>query len=159
MTNLIEKNKILTHVARSTIVILAFLGTSAIAKEDVDSQLQEERLLAAMPEFAQDKDQILKSGSIPRMKCFVDTPAFDNYSYNACFSVGGARTTTAVFKVDNVPSNFTILWSDSRCSSTSTFCLLPIRQYQSIVLNATVLNNANNTFSNTTATAWYEGFF
>ncbi|MCF6300208.1 MAG: hypothetical protein L3J52_03680 [Proteobacteria bacterium] len=159
MTHLIETNKSLTHITRSTIVILAFLGTSAMAKEDVDSQLQEERLLAAMPEFAQDKDQTLKFSSNPKMKCFVDTPAWDNYRYGFCLSIGWAFTTTALFKIDNVPSDFTILWSDSRCSSTRTSCTLPISQYQSIVLNATVLNNANNTFSNTTATASYEGMF
>ncbi len=96
--------------------------------------------------------------SSPRMKCFVDTPAWDEYRYGGCFSAGWARTTSAVFKIDNVPSNFKIYWSNSACSSSSSTCTLPIRQYNNITLSADVLDLSNNTFSSTSAKAHYEGF-
>ncbi|NVJ50907.1 MAG: hypothetical protein HWE13_10905 [Gammaproteobacteria bacterium] len=93
------------------------------------------------------------------MKCLVDTPAWDNWGSPNCFSAGFARTTTAFFQIDGGPSsNYRVYWSDSRCSSSSKSCSLPIRQYQTLRLSADVLDLSNNTFSTVQATAHYEGF-
>ncbi|PWK51904.1 hypothetical protein [Pleionea mediterranea] len=92
------------------------------------------------------------------MKCLVDTPAWDNWGYGRCFSVGHARSTTAYFQIEGGPSNFRVYWSDSRCSQNSKSCSLPIYQYQSINLTADVLDLSNNSFSSVSATAHYEGY-
>lgn len=98
-----------------------------------------------------------KSASV-RIKCYVDTPAYDYFSYNNCLSVGSARTTTAVFNLENVPTGSDVIWSNSNCNANSTWCTLPIRQYQQISVTATVLK-PDSTFSQHTANAWYEGNF
>ena len=93
------------------------------------------------------------------MECYVDTPAWDEFRKGWCFSVGVARTTSAVFRIQGGPSsNFHIYWSDSRCSATSKTCVVPIRQYQNITMTADVLNKNNNTFFTVSAKAHYEGF-
>ena len=98
-----------------------------------------------------------KSSAI-RMKCFVDTPAYDVYTYDFCASAAAARTTTAVFKIDNVPAGSTISWSNSHCQSNNSLCFVPIRQFRSITVNATVLK-PNGTYTTVSATAEYEGLF
>ncbi len=111
--------------------------------------------LKASPELqASDTPSATGAASI---KCLVDTPKWDRWGSPNCFSAGFARTTTAFFQIDNAPSNYTVYWSDSRCSSTSTSCALPIRTYQSITINATVLDNSNNTFVTLQSRANYEG--
>jgi hypothetical protein len=112
--------------------------------------------IKSVPELG-DSKQVSAASSASSMKCLVDTPAWDNWGVGRCFSAGFARTTSAYFQIDNAPSNYTVYWSDSRCSSSSLSCVLPIRTYQRITLNATVLNNSNNTFTTTSATAMYEG--
>lgn len=141
----------------SALCITSF-GHYAIAKE-LTPQEDFEMALLALPELADDLKNTSadKSGAI-RMKCYVDTPAYDHFTYDQCFSMGNARTTTAVFNIENVPAGSTILWSDSSCSNSSTWCLVPIRQYQSKNVSATVLK-PNGTYSTTSATAYYEGFF
>lgn len=93
------------------------------------------------------------------MSCFVDTPAFDVKTDNFCFAVGTARTTSACFQVNGVtdPSTSTISWSASGCSGFG-FCLVPIRQYQTVVVSATVTDALGNS-TTVSATARYEGFF
>ncbi|GAB4186229.1 MAG: hypothetical protein Tsb002_10520 [Wenzhouxiangellaceae bacterium] len=137
---------------------LAVFGIANADDEAMSPELME-KIAQNMPELVEDDGANSTRSSHPRMKCFVDTPAFDQFTYGSCFSVGSAQFTTAVFRIDNVPSNFTIIWSDSSCSSSSRDCSLPIRWYQTINLSATVLDNSNNTFSTTSATARYEGFF
>lgn len=152
------KNKLISFGA-----IIAFCFTSLIGITTADQPMDQkefDQALQALPELAEDlasSAQIGVGGS-PRMKCFVDTPALDIFTFDSCFSVGAARTTTAVFRIDNMPANFTIIWSDSRCNSSSATCFLPIRQFRPLTLNATVLDNDNFTFSRTSATAEYEGF-
>lgn len=133
--------------------------TGNVLADEPMSQQEFDQALQALPEVADDLvslDSI--RASTPRMKCFVDTFAFDLFSFGFCANNGTPRTTTAVFRIDSPPSNFTILWSDSRCDSSRDTCFLPIRHFQQINLSATVLNNANNTFSTTSASALYESF-
>ncbi len=128
-------------------------ATELTAEEDY------EMALLAMPELADDVQKPTESSfsAAVRMKCYVDTPAYDQFRYGNCFSAGFARTTTAVFRVDNVPAGSTIIWSNSNCSASST-CFVPIRQYQTINVSATVLK-PNGTYEVTSATAHYEGMF
>ncbi len=131
-------------------IALASVATMATAKEaDITKN---------WPELNDDAATVSSLASTS-MKCFVDTPAYDQYRTGSCFAAGSSRTTTAVFKIDGVPSNFRIYWSDSRCSQTSSTCMLPISWYQTISLSADVLDLTNNTFSSTSATAHYEGLF
>ena len=93
-----------------------------------------------------------------RMKCLVDTPAKDHWGYERCFSVGVARTATAVFLIEGAPANFKIIWSDSNCKQNSATCRIPIFQYQTLTVSAYVLDMENMTFDMVHATAMYEGF-
>ncbi len=133
------------------------LAVSAIAQPTEEDGLTEELLFKAMPEL--NSPPVATKSSNAVMKCYVDTPAFDVPTVGNCFSVGWAVTTSAVFSIDNAPSSYTVLWSDSSCSSSSLYCVVPIRQYQSKTISATVLDHSDNTFSQTQATAHYEGFF
>lgn len=142
-------------------IVTAFLTAGIIGTASAQQPAPEEQelLLNAFPELinSDTKGDQVRSGSA-FMECFVDTPAFDQFSSPFCLSNGTSFTTSAVFRIANPPSNFTILWSDNRCDSSSLTCILPIRQFQTITLDATVLNNSNSTFVNTSATARYEGF-
>lgn len=133
--------------------------STASADNEVMSLETLERISQNIPELLDDqsKGDIRSSGT--RMKCYVDTPAYDNFTYGNCVSFGYPTTTTAVFRVDNVPSNFTIIWSDSRCNSSSRDCFLPISHFQTINLSATALDNSNNTFTTTSASASYHGYY
>lgn len=115
--------------------------------------------LRALPEAADDLDNGASNKSTAiRMKCYVDTPAYDLYTHDFCISAGAARTTTAVFKIDNVPAGSSIIWSNSHCQANNSLCFVPIRQYRSITVNATVLK-PNGSYSSVSATAEYEGLF
>ncbi len=151
------KNKLKTIAAISSLCV-ASAFSQAMAKE-LTEQEDFELALKALPEVADDLENgpMQKSTAI-KMKCYVDTPAYDLYTYNYCASVGAARTTTAVFKVDNVPAGSTINWTNNNCSSNNSLCFVPIRQYQTITVSATVLK-PNGTYSTVSATAEYEGLF
>lgn len=138
---------------------LIFCSLSFAADDQTMTLEQLNQVSQLVPELAEDKSTEQNRVSAPRMKCFVDTPAFDNFSFGFCASVASPFSTTAFFRIDNVPSNFTIIWSDSRCNSSSRDCLLPISIFQTINLSATVLNNSTGTFSTTSASALYENFF
>jgi len=107
---------------------------------------------------------ILFSGSsfATTMSCYVDTPAYDTYSANACFAVGLNRNTTASFKLTNTSGNIhKVLWSGpgtSSCSQTSTTCNVPIRYYQTVKVTADVLYT-NGSWETASANAHYEGYF
>jgi len=92
------------------------------------------------------------------MDCIVDTINYD-ITGNPCFSSSTETFASAFFTVHNLPADYTIIWSDNRCSQTSPVCVLPIKMFRSLQVSATVLNNDAGTFTNVSATAWYEGFF
>lgn len=103
-------------------------------------------LLASTPLFAN------------TMSCYVDTPAYDQFSKDFCFSsvFEGPTTTSAVFRIDNAPSNLSsVIWSDSACSSTATTCITTIRAYRPKTVTATVLKT-DGTYFQVSATAEYE---
>ncbi|MEW5248547.1 hypothetical protein [Microbulbifer discodermiae] len=102
--------------------------------------------------------EVLGAGS-PLMECFVDTALYDEYATPICWGLEtrpDRLTTNANFRIRNVPSDFTILWSDDRCSSDRNVCILRIRVYRPITLEAVVLDNSNGTFTSVSATAFYE---
>ena len=151
------KNNLKKMLAVSSLC-MAGLVNQAIAQElteEEDFQLA----LKALPEAADDLDNpAMNKSSAIRMKCYVDTPAYDLYTYDFCASAGAARTTTAVFKIDNVPAGSTINWSNSNCNSNNSLCFVPIRQYRNITVSATVLK-PNGSYTTVSATAEYEGLF
>lgn len=105
---------------------------------------------------------VLTLSSLPAlansMSCYVDTPAYDNFTTNFCSAVifNGPTTTSAVFRVNNAPSNVqSVLWSDSSCSSSSTTCITSVRAYKPKTVTATVLKT-DGTFFQVSATAEYE---
>ena len=149
------RKKWLTAGAVSAFCCFGFLTANA---EEAFDQEAFDLAVKALPELAEDLKKPVNTKAAPRMKCYVDTPAFDVFTYGYCFNVGFARTTTAVFRVDNVAAGAQILWSDSNCTNNQSTCFVPIRQYQTKTVTATVLNT-NGTFTQTSATAEYEGPF
>jgi len=151
-------------IFKSTAICAALMSASFYASAELDKKGVDKSEkysitqsdIKAVPELSDNVS--VQAGSLS-MRCLVDTPAWDLWGTGYCFSTGSARTATAYFQIDNAPSNYTVIWSDTRCSGTSLSCALPIRQYQTIKLDATVLNNSNNTFEQTSATAHYEGLF
>ncbi len=149
------KNNLLKLTAISALCMTG-LFTNITAKELTEEQ-DYELTLKALPELADDiKNSSLNKSAAIRMKCYVDTAAYDLYTYDFCFSAALPRTTSAVFSIDNVPAGSTVIWSNSSCNSSS-FCIIPIRHYQPLSVNATVLK-PNGTYSTVSATAYYEGF-
>lgn len=135
-----------------SVVAFASLATAANAKE-VD-------ITKDWPELNDQAPSAVSTLASTTMKCFVDTPAYDHYRINVCFAAGHSRTTTAVFAIDGGPStNYKVYWSDSRCSQSSKTCMLPIRWYETITLSADVLDLSSGTFSSSSASATYEGYF
>lgn len=133
-------------------------GFSAANAQALTPQEDLEIALNALPEFADEiKNSAVNKSSVIKIKCYVDTPAYDTYSYNSCFNVGWARTTTAVFNLENVPSGSGVIWSNNSCTANSNYCFLPIRHYQSVSVTATILK-PDSTYSTVNATAYYEGY-
>ncbi len=94
----------------------------------------------------------------PVMSCMVDTPAYDEFNERFCFGlVYGARYTTAVFRVDNPPSKFQIIW-DKICqpSTSNTSCAVTIRAFRPYTMAATVLDFDSYKFYRVQATAEFE---
>ena len=146
---------------RHTFIVIALfallIAATANAQPVTDASKPADSFLG-LPELADDQSNN-NATRASGMECFVDTPAFDQFTLGFCGNVGLARTTSAVFRLVNRPANFTALWSDPRCSTSSDICILPISFFQQLTLSATVLNNSNNTFTTVSATALYEGFF
>lgn len=135
-------------------VLLIQLSTTASAN-DGPSDLE---LYNRLPEVnAEEKGSNNRMGGT-FMDCIVDTINYD-ITGNPCFSSGTETFASAFFTIHNLPSNYTIIWSDSRCSQTHFVCVLPIRMFRTLHVSATVLNNDNGTFTNVSADAYYEGFF
>lgn len=150
-----------TMMKTLTMASAFLLGTSVLASvsyaNDGFSQKEYENLFKSDPEFTAPTADAVRAGS-SSMSCYVDTPAFDYFTTGSCFSAGFSRTTTAVFRIDNLPSNYSIDWHNSNCNDNNDTCFLSISHYQTITLSATVFNNSNSTFQNVSATAHYEGY-
>jgi hypothetical protein len=138
----------------SAVFSQASFADEGLSQEDYQALFQDD------PEFHAPTEGATRSSS-PSMSCYVDTPGVDVYTTGYCFDVGGARTTVAVFRVDNPPANRTIHWSNSRCTNNSanTICILPISNFSAIDVSATVLDHDTGTFKTVSATAEYEGGF
>lgn len=147
----------LVLTAQSILVLGLSINTAPVQAKDMATQ--DEIISYALPELADElaNSETQKSSGKIRIKCYVDTPAFDQFTYDNCASMGYAHTTTAVFNIENVPAGSTINWSNSNCSSNSTWCSMPISLYQTINLSATVLM-PNFTYVQTSATAQYFGW-
>jgi len=95
----------------------------------------------------------------PPMSCFVDTPAYDEFTPEYCFAViPGARFATAVFRAlpPPLPNRFEVRWSDTRCDPKSPICSVRIAAYRPKTMTALVLNFDNFTFYEVSATAELE---
>ncbi|MCA1777880.1 MAG: hypothetical protein LC637_00430 [Xanthomonadaceae bacterium] len=151
-----------TNMKRKSLVMLGSLtlalAVHAATAQDASDLSDDEMFKRMLPELNEKPNPAQRSGATG-MSCFVDTPAFDLFTSPLCVSAGTTLTTTAVFRVDNPPADFTIIWSDSSCSSSSTVCVVPINIIGYLTVSATVLNNANYTFTKVSATARYEGLF
>lgn len=134
---------------KSTTMLIAAALASSLATAQKKNEIN-------IPEYEAEKYVTASTGN-PRMKCLVDTPAWDQWGYSFCYSSGYSTYATAYFTIENLPSNFTVYWSDSRCSQNSGTCSVPIRQYQQITMTADVLDRDTNTFVTTSSTAHYEG--
>lgn len=114
---------------------------------------------AGAGEYADDASVF--ASSTPVLSCFVDTPAYDQFTQGGCFSVwfGGPITTTAVFQVFNIssPGNYDFNWSIGSCSGEQ--CVTNIRAYRPLTVSVTVTENATGQSWNLSATAEYERGF
>ena len=146
------------------LAIAVLLSMSAYAEKDTDRGRDipaiDDLMVKAFPEVLD--EQVSQAATLTLsamgMKCFVDTSAYDYFTYDQCFGVGTALYTSAVFKIDGAASGSIYIWSDSRCSRTSSYCTIPIRQYQTITLSAYVLQ-PDYTWQSVQATARYEGLW
>ncbi len=135
---------------------IANADNKASAKEAIDESRRAAVILAAIPELG---DEVMTTSSTTSsMRCLVDTNKLDSWGSPTCRSwvFGSPFYTTAVFEIVNPPANFTINWSDSSCSQSSTQCVLPISFLTSpLSVSADVLDNSTQTFVHTSATANY----
>lgn len=151
------KNNLLKLAAVSALCMTGIF--SNVSAKELTAEQDFQYALKALPEAADDlENNAFNKSSTIRMKCYVDTLAYDQYTYNYCFSAAWPRTTTAVFAIDAVPAGSTIIWSDNSCSSSNSVCFVPIRHYQTKTVTATVLK-PNGTYTTVSATAEYEGLF
>jgi len=91
------------------------------------------------------------------MSCFVDTPDYDEFTSGFCFAmIFGARTTTAVFRVDNPPANAHIDWDHPDCPSSTTFCSVPIYAFHFLTVSALVIDLDSAYHNTVQATAYFE---
>jgi len=139
-----------------SITVLMVFATNSGATDALNSE-SPEYLLKLFPEMYEPaaNDEQFASGG---MSCLVETIGFDIYEANGCFADSPRPSTLAFFRIDGAPSNFRVLWSDSRCNPNRTICSVPIFPLRPVTMSATVLNLSNNTFFTASATARYEGF-
>lgn len=134
--------------------LLMQIFTTASASDGPSDQ----ELYNRLPEVSSaDKGSNTRTGGA-YMDCIVDTINYD-ITGNPCWSFGTETFASAFFTIHNLPSNYTIIWSDSRCSQSSFVCVIPIRMFRTLQVSAIVLNNDAGTFTNVSATATYEGLF
>lgn len=148
--------KKLLLTAQSIFVLGVSTVVAPVFAKDMPSQ--EDIIGMALPELADELENNAfdKSSGAIRIKCYVDTPAWDHFTYDSCGSVGTAHTTVAVFNLENVPPGSTVNWSHSSCG-TSSWCSFPISLYQSITVTATILK-PDYTYEVKSGTAHYFGW-
>jgi len=150
------KNTFLTITA---VLILGLIsGITAVNAKSLSAEDDMSRILEALPELNDELNNAeVDRSAVIRIKCYVDTPAYDVFSYNHCFSSGSAYTTTAVFNLENVPAGSVVIWSHPNCSASSTWCNFPISQYHTVNVSATILK-PDSTWSIVEGSARYEGW-
>lgn len=98
----------------------------------------------------------------PSLACYVDTPAFDQFTTNGCFGIifFGPTTTTAVFKVFGVGngSGYSFDWSESGCGD-SVSCFTTVRAYVPKTVDVIVTEDSTGQQYTLDATAIYEQGF
>ncbi|GAB4194032.1 MAG: hypothetical protein Tsb002_25090 [Wenzhouxiangellaceae bacterium] len=110
----------------------------------------------ANPQAMHSSEEI-RAGGTPELSCYVDTPAYDQFTPYFCSSIWffGPNTTTAVFQVFNVnPASHSYNWSVNGCSGEQ--CFTTIGAYVPLTVSVTVTNNATGQQYNLSATAEYE---
>ena len=91
------------------------------------------------------------------MSCYVDTRGYDQFTPDYCFAVvGGARRATAVFRIDDLPNHYTIIWNQPNCAANQTICSTTIQAFHPYTASAYVLNLDENSFTTVSATAEFE---
>lgn len=150
----------------STLLIATTMGiTVAQANQDSLSLSAEDLAHLALPEHVDLNEgknlQNKSSAGNIKMECYVDTPAWDVFRSPRCGSAGSAYTTTAVFRVSNVPSYAHVIWSNAGCPAyLPNLCFQSITQNQGITGVATVVNsNTGQVITAVSATAHYFGNF
>lgn len=100
------------------------------------------------------------SAQATNLACYIDTPAYDTFSPNACFAVG-TSSSVAVFKVQNVnTAYYDIYWSEPSCTTNSVYCTVSISPGQSKTVSAyLVFRIEPEGYFTYTATAYYEGLW
>lgn len=76
------------------------------------------------------------------MSCYVDTPAYDEFTPGICLStVHGAKTATASFRIDDLPANYYVDWKKPACSNTGAgICTAVIKVFQPYEAIANVID-------------------
>lgn len=91
------------------------------------------------------------------MSCYIDTRAYDEFTPNHCLNiVWGAKTATAVFRVDNLPANYYIDWDTPACAANATTCTAVIRAFVPFKATATLIDLDAGTTTEVSATATFE---
>jgi len=120
-------------------------------------------LAAAMTLSAQANDNkgaLVSANAAPTLACYVDTPAYDQFTQGDCAGMiyNGPATTTAVFQVFGTEGgNYSYQWSN--CTSNNLQCARSIRAYRPLTVSVTVTNNQTGAQYFLTATAEYERGF
>lgn len=91
------------------------------------------------------------------MSCFVDSPAYDEFTPDNCETiVWGARTATAVFRIDNLPARYHIDWEKPACADNLTICSVSIRAFFNYTAKASVIDLDAGTVTEVSAVARFE---
>lgn len=94
-----------------------------------------------------------------KIACFVDTPAYDLYTEDACVShmFNGPNSTPAAFEVfgQDAGVSYTYQWSVSGCSTANKFCLTPVQANHNRTVSVVVTNNSTGISRTLTAIAEY----
>ncbi|KRC31225.1 MULTISPECIES: hypothetical protein [unclassified Lysobacter] len=94
-----------------------------------------------------------------KIACYVDTPAFDQYTEDACASYwfNGPATTSAVFEVfgQDAGVSYTYQWSVTGCSASNKFCIAQVRANRDKTVSVVVTNNSTGISRTFTAVAEY----
>jgi hypothetical protein len=130
----------------SALLAVASLGISGCTAEE-ESASEEEATDVSVSELA--------SGIV--VGCFIDTPAWDDYTPEECWRAGAGSPSTASFGVLNIGnmSQYTITWHQAGCSYPN-WCNVPISRGQVKTVAATVRYNPTGETAVLSATATWE---